>query len=378
MWAQFQCARARTTLGRPAHRVLSVLSVAAAILCPATVRADDALGSAVGRIEGRDVSVEAGAGAGAAWSAPSTVSNGNVVTVHSGNARMTLFSGGKVEICGPAKFTLLLSGKALTLALDFGRVRAELPVTTTLRIFTPTIVGTPIDISGGARDVTVGLSLDDSLCVLATSGAIQLEHQFTGQKIIVPEAGEFFLSPGQLVPTAGTPGRCQCLADEQSPPSATAEFAALAPSTVPGTVTRSEEHVRSAPGLSYSVLEHANQGHPLAASEKMEVPAGPPSALTEETAVVPALVFTAASPLSPPGPSEQTIVLIREAQLSPEWEFTGHVEPPEFATALERALGEKPVTASAAPAVPGPPPAQQKKRKGGFLTALKHLFGGGG
>ena len=123
---------------------------------------------------------------------------------------LTLFAGGEVDICGPAKFTVLLSGDAITLALNFGRVRVNLPANTDLRIFTPTIMGTPLGISGGPRDVSVGLSLDDSLCVLATSGAIQLEHQFTGEKLIVPQAGEFFLNAGRLLPVAGTPGSCQC------------------------------------------------------------------------------------------------------------------------------------------------------------------------
>jgi hypothetical protein len=382
MRAQFQFAHGHTTRSRPAHLLLAGLS-AALLIFPVVVRADDATSNVVGRIEGKDVSVEAGAGGGAAWSAPTTVSNGDVVTVHSGKARMTLFSGGKVEICGPAKFTLLLSGKALTLALNFGRVRAELPVATTLRIFTPTIVGTPIDISGGVRDVTVGLNLDNSLCVLATSGAIQLEHQFTGEKIIVPQAAEFFLNPGQLLPAATTPGKCQCLADEPSasPPSREPEFATLVPSPTvrnAGSGAASTEHVKSAPGLTYSVLEHANQGHPLAVSEKMGVPAMPPSSLTSEAIVAPALVFTATSPLPPPGPSADTILLIRESRLSPEWEFSGRVEPPEFATAVAHALGEKPLTASPAPAAAEPPAAPQKKKKGGFWTALKHLFGGGG
>ena len=219
---------------RPA---LGALLVAAMLACPMVAYARDAQNNAattaVGRIQGNDISV----GDGIRTIGPSDqgidVSNGNVVTVHSGKARLTLFSGGRVEICGPAKFTVLLSGNAITLALNFGRVRAELPAKTSLRVFTPTIVGTPIDIGGGQRDVTVGLNLDDSLCVLATSGAVQLEHQFSGERIIVPEAGEFFLNGGQLVPVAGKPGSCNCFADEPaSRVAAPLEFAAVVPSKV--------------------------------------------------------------------------------------------------------------------------------------------------
>ena len=34
-------------------------------------------------------------------------------------------------------------------------------------------------------------------------------------------------------------------------------------------------------------------------------------------------------------------MLIREARVAPEWEFSGHVEAPEFAKAMQNALGEK-------------------------------------
>ena len=167
----------------------------------------------IGRVEGNDVSIEGGAAAanGTPTVAPSMwVANGSVITVHSGQARMTLLGGGEVDICGPAKLTLLQSGAAVTVALNFGRLRVQLPATAQLRIFTPTIVATPIDIGGAPRDFTIGLDLNDSLCVVATSGALRLEHQFTGEGLIVPQAGEFFLAAGQLQPVAGVPGTCQC------------------------------------------------------------------------------------------------------------------------------------------------------------------------
>src|ERR1700691_654010 len=190
------------------------------LVCRLAAQAQDAPPGAIGRVEGRDISCEntTPANGPASTVGPSlAVSNGTVVTVHSGQALLTLFAGGQVDICGPAKFTVLLSGDSITLALDFGRVRVELPGKTALRVFTPTIIGTPLDIAGGSRDVTVGLSLAVSLCVVATSGAIQLEHQFTGEKLIVPRAGEFFLNAGRLLPVAGTPGSCQGTQGEPSP-----------------------------------------------------------------------------------------------------------------------------------------------------------------
>jgi len=356
--------------------------LSAILLGSAIARADDAPSGAVGRVTGKDISVEGGVGeSGQPTVAPSIyVSNGNVVTVHSGKARMTLFAGGKLEICGPAKFTVLRTGESITIALNFGHVRAELPAKTSLRIFTPTIVGTPIDISGGTRDITVGLNLDDSLCVLATSGAIQLEHQFSGEKIIVPETGEFFLNAGKLMPVAGTPGSCQCLADEQQevPPSTQPgiEFATAVSETLAKIAAPAEPLSEAAPAIEYSVLERGNQAHPMVASAKVELPVAPPVPVASASIAMPALEFMAGTPLPRPGPPEELLVLVREARVSPEWEFSGRVEPPEFAAAMQQALGEKPMAPKPEVREPTQPPVQGQKKKGGFWAALKRAFGG--
>jgi hypothetical protein len=71
------------------------------------------------------------------------------------------------------------------------------------------------------------------------------------------------------------------------------------------------------------------------------------------------------------------MVLIREAKVSPEWQFSGHVEPPEFAAAMQHALGGKPVASDQPPPAGAHTPAQPKKNKGGFWAALKRAFGGG-
>jgi len=383
---QFQFARRSVARFAVARFVAAVLLLGAFSVHGAAVRADNAPSGAVARVEGRDISVEGGVAASDRQTTSPGIyaSNGSVVTVHSGKARMTLLTGGKVAICGPAKFTVLVSGGAITLALNFGRMRVELPAKAALRIFTPTIIGTPIDISGGARDVTVGLELDDSLCVLATSGAIQLEHQFTGEMIIVPQAGEFFLNSGKLLPVAGTPGSCQCLADDSgAPPPApvTPEFAAVAPSqaapaAAPTTAaTAPEQPAEPEPSVEYAVLEHANQDHPIVASAKAETAAAPPVTVSGETTVMPALVFMAGTPLPPPGPSQDTLLLIGAARVLPEWEFSGRVEPPEFAKAVQQALGEHAVT-PAQDAPPVQPTATPKKKKGGLWAALKRVFGG--
>ncbi len=121
------------------------------------------------------------------------VSNGSIVTVHSGHARHD-----SVRRRPSARFAARRSSPCCKRAAPSpwrsisGACACNCPLNSSLRVFTPTIIATPLDISGGARDVAVGLNLDDSLCVRATSGAIQLEHQFSGEKLIVPQAGRIF------------------------------------------------------------------------------------------------------------------------------------------------------------------------------------------
>jgi hypothetical protein len=389
MCPRFQFVTKARRVSWSARRVLLGFFAGVILVCPVAARAQDSPFGAIGRVEGRDISCENGTPATGVTSTvgPSIfVSNGTVVTVHSGQALLTLFAGGQVDVCGPAKFTVLLSGDAITLALNFGRVRLELPANTVLRIFTPTIIGTPIDISGGSRDVTVGLSLDDSLCVRATSGAIQLEHQFTGEKLIVPQAGEFFLNAGRLVPVAGTPGSCQCtrttIIPAPSPAAAPPEYAIAvipraapqpAPDPPPVTVDPAPEPITK-PSIDYSMLAKANQAHPVVPPAKS---AAPPASVPVYTAVLPPLSFIAGSPTRPPEPAEEMVLLIREARVSPEWEFSGQVVAPEFAQAMQHALGEKPAVPQAQSAPDNPPAATPAKKKGGFWASLKKVFGGG-
>jgi hypothetical protein len=397
-----------------ARRIQPIFLAAGLCLCATTSPAQTPPPETVGRIEGRDISVDGGTAAGSAASSSASgifVTNGSVVTVHSGHARMTLVAGGQVGICGPAKFTLLQSGDAITLALNFGRVEVQLPVKSALRVFTPTIIATPLDISGGARDVAVGLNLDDSLCVRATSGAIQLEHQFSGEKLIVPQAGEFFLNAGQLLPVAGTPGSCECDAADSSPivvpaPSVPPEFAVVAsrPSapaqpaaaplpapdlafdSAPAAALASRQPAliqKPEPDFDLEALARASEAHPMpppkniAPSRETIQPPEPTASLSSVSAVSP-LTYMAPDLPPPRDPGPDMILLIRQAQVTPEWEFSGHVAAPEFAVALSHALGQGGVdsTASSQTQTENSKPAKTEKRKGGFWQSLKRAFGG--
>lgn len=324
-------------------------------------------------------------------SAPSMfVVNGSVITVHSGQARMTLAGGGELDICGPAKFTLLQSGAAVTLALNFGRMRVQLPAAAQLRIFTPTIVATPIDIGGAPRDFTVGLDLSDSLCVVATSGALKLEHQFTGEGLIVPQSGEFFLAAGKLLPVAGVAGSCQCVslqarnapAPSQPLPRSPEMGLTSKPQPEPPPVSEATsnppalpqpeppppaETQAAPPAIQIRQLATANQLHPNAPAPANEVPDAPAVSIPIYKVVMPPLTFSANSPAPPGEPSTDMILLVRIAHVEPEWQFKGRVEAPQF----EQVSAREPSRSSS-------PPRSSQKKKGGFWAALKRAFGGGG
>jgi len=384
MYPRFQSAR-----GIPAAFLLGMLA-----LWPAVARAQQGPPGAIARVEGSDVSVEGGTPATVETSnSPASiyVLNGSMLTVHSGQARMTLLGGGEVDICGPAKITMLKSGEAITLALNFGRVRVQLPEKTSLRVFTPTIIGTPLDISGGARDITMGLNLDNSLCVVAGSGAIQLEHQFTGERLIVPQTGEFFLNAGKLSPVAGAPGSCRCVASPAqqppAPPAPIPEYADVAPTTPvrpsvapllaqPPTIEQtpaaplgepSAETDIPPPRIEYSVPATVTEAHPVVPPAK-EAPTGAAPAVPAPTyaAVLPVLTFSATAPVPPGDLTPDMTLLIREAYVSPEWGFSGHVAPPPFVAEMRHALGVQPAKQDQT--------APKKKR--GFWGRLKRIFGG--
>ncbi|MGA9882776.1 MAG: hypothetical protein WBQ34_03550 [Candidatus Acidiferrales bacterium] len=348
----------------------------------------------IGRIEGADVTVDSGMPAAVATrDTPASiyVSNGSVVTVHSGKARLSLLKGGELDICGPAKFTMLTSGNDITLALNFGRLHVQLPASISLKIFSPTIIATPIDINGGSRDVTIGLDVNDSLCVLATSGAIQLEHQFTGERLIVPQAGEFFLDGGTLVPIAGKAGSCGCtpMAEHPAPPAPATipEFARAeppqpedAPEVPPANVRAAEARSDSPaiqavqPGAVFVIPVHPEDEHPLAQSGTEPAGEAPEIGGALHGDVTPALSFMANAPQPPSDAEPEMMLLVSEVRESPDWEFDGRVDAPQFAEAMRHALGETPAAPSTSPS--DSHYARPPKKKRGFWGVLKGLFFG--
>jgi hypothetical protein len=363
----------------------ALIRIAAVFLClqPALLRAQNAPPGAIARIEGQDVSVEGGASAMLASpsGAPNYVFNGSILTVHTGKAKLTFTAGGEVDICGPAKITVLQSSGSITLALSIGRIHLRLPAGAPVRVFTPTIIATPIDISGAERDITLGLDLNDSLCVLATTGALRLEQQFTGEGLIVPQAGDFLIASGKLVPTAGVSGNCECAAmhAQSAPPpniplmgvssAAQLQTPDAAPAQPLPADGKSAAPPAADPNVQLRVLAKEDEVHPLPQAEKKPAPPPPPpTAMPIYKIVMPPLGFSASSPSPPEDPSLDAVLLVRTVHVEPEYEFSGHVAAPSL----------EPAPAVVGSAAPAPDKKNHKEQKsGGFWSGLKKLFGGG-
>jgi hypothetical protein len=394
------CSRPQSALCNAAHLRPSsfapiILALGAFLVCPLLSRGQQAPPGAIGRVEGNDVSVDNGTtvdnapAAAATRGSPSFVFNGSVMTVHDGKARLALVAGGQVDICGPAKFTLLQSGASITLALNFGRIHLQLPASTPLRIFTPTMIATPLDIGGASRDITAGLDMNDSLCVVATNGAIRLEQQFTGAGLIVPQSGEFFLSAGNLVPVAGAPGGCDCtpmhvqslpppqipvlgvtspnqLNTEQYP-----SEAAPAPAPTPAPpIAVAEKEPAPEPNVQLRILAGANQTHPIMPAPKDAAPPPPVVSVPEYKIILPPLVYSASSSPAPPeDPAIEAVLLVRTVHVEPDYQFTGHVEAPHLETVAQKS--------SSSPGKQGASEANSSGgKKEGFWARLKRAFGG--
>jgi hypothetical protein len=263
----------------------------------------------VGRIEGDDLEVKTVTNAGVEIDAgPTVVASGSDVTVRSGHALLLLDAGGEISICGPAHFTLVKSTGAITLALDYGRVHPSLDSPETFTIYTPSVVATPVAIAGARRDATLGLGQDGEMCILTARGAMRVEPQFAGQSLIVPQGGVVNFSGGQIESLRSDASSCSC------------DFPRAR-----------MEPPRPSPSRDIGVLSHPLQPDP----NKPDAPT--PPALSQEpvyTVIMPPLSFDASSPVPPPDPSPETILLVREIRMRPAVVFHGHVNPAPVQAAL--------------------------------------------
>jgi len=183
---------------------------ATAFLVPSAL-SDEAPSDVVGAIDGDTIAVTGPMSVEVVHGQVKTIlRSGSDVRVKAGQARIELAEGGSLTICGPAHFSVLKTGKSLTVALDTGTIRAQMDTGLAITFYTPQIQARPIAIGNGVEDALVGLDTNGSMCIRANSGAVRVEQQLTGQSLLVPQSGDISLANGQLESLQSSPGHCTC------------------------------------------------------------------------------------------------------------------------------------------------------------------------
>jgi hypothetical protein len=185
--------------------------LAAALLAAAAAGTDNPSDDAVGTIEGEAIALQGPMTVDVVHGQiKTTLRSGNDIRVKAGQARLDLVEGGTISICGPAHLSVLKSGGSLTLALDSGTIRVHVEKRPAVTIYTAQIQARPIAIGDGPQEALIGFDAPGMMCVRATSGAIRLEQQLTGQSVIVPQGGDIILNNGALEGLQNTAGHCAC------------------------------------------------------------------------------------------------------------------------------------------------------------------------
>jgi hypothetical protein len=331
--------------------------------------------AAIGTLAGRDASVEHPAAAAVNAATGTPVGNGSVVVVHSGKAHLQFTGGDAISICGPAKFTVLQSGDALTVALEFGRLHISLQDATPLEAYTPFFTALPESTADGHRELTIGLDANGMFCARTIHGGVRLEQQLTGHALVVPEPSETFLQGGDITPLRDPPGHCECdvtLADvTPSPaPSVETENAAAAagrpPTSSANPAAPAGTAVTAAPLMTTTGSATAPPSPqpaptaplPPAPATSAPVPAG-------AKVIMPALAFDYSSrnPVTPANPD--AAALLDQSQVTPGWAFHG--------TVGKASTGVAPPAPNTVNATQTRSPQQHQ----GFWSKLKRFFGGG-
>lgn len=319
---------------------------------------DNPPGDAVGTIEGDAIALQGPMTVDVVrGQIKTTLRSGNDIRVKSGQARLDLVEGGTISICGPAHLSVLKSGGSLTLALDTGVIRVHIEKQPVVTIYTAQIQAKPIAIGDGPQDALIGFDAPGTMCVRATSGAIRLEQQLTGQNVIVPQGGDIILNNGALEGLQNTAGHCAC-----DMPLAKG---APAPPEVSRLATTEEIHQRDAEAMK----EPTTPAPPPVASEKLAVaPPLPsvasekpparvdkPSATKEEPVYqvfMPPLAYNANAAVQPESFDPKFIVLVRRVRVRPTLIFQGRVEADPAVRPLTAAKPTQAKPAAPAPADP--------------------------
>lgn len=165
----------------------------------------------VGRLSGDDVSVN-GAVTLESKNGRTTamLASGSDVKLQSGQAKIDLAEGGDVILCGPAHLSIVKSGAALTIALDYGQVHLQVGSKTDITIYTPLWIAKPVSVGDRDRDLTVGIDQKGELCITASSGAMRIEQQLTAESLVVPQGGDIRIEGDDLRALRSGTRACSC------------------------------------------------------------------------------------------------------------------------------------------------------------------------
>jgi|SRR5579863_828635 len=279
----------------------------------------------VGRVEGRDFVIEQESTAPPSSMEPSNsvsalLPSGSHLDVRTGQARILLNDGGEIFVCGPARVQLLKSQGALTVALDYGKLHIKVTGEEPLTLFTPLIVATPVIIGGGPRETIVGLEQNGEMCLRATSGAVRVEQQLSGQSLLVPQLGQLSLSGGQLAAASPSAPGCACeveVAKESPsrPPVARDSVFTLNPNAAKPAVETLKTVV--APPLPAT---NSNRGSDAASQAPPDLDAPIYEVL------MPALIYNSSTQVPLPDPSPQTITLVRAVRVREDTVISGTIQ----------------------------------------------------
>lgn len=338
----------RSQLARRASVLAAVLALCCAAFAAArAARSDQPPFDTVGVIDGDAIAVSGSMLVEVVHGQVKTIlRSGSDVRVKSGQARIDLVEGGNIIICGPAHFSVLKSAGSLTLALDFGVIHPHIVHEPALTIYTAQLQARPVAIGDGPQDVLVGFDATGAMCIRASSGAVRLEQQLTGQNVIVPQSGDILVNNAQLDMLRSGVGHCTC----------ESTIASSAPPVAP-----SEE---------VSVLAPAEEIRKKTGEGKRAVPQpDPPPATAREEPIyqvfMPPLTYDANAKVQAEF-DPKLIMLVRRVRVRPTLIFQGRVE------------GEPVAVASNTPQNPSPadaPSAKKSEPKAAQPAADDSMFG---
>jgi hypothetical protein len=344
--------------------------------------ADNPPDDVVGTVEGEAISLQGPMSVEVVHGQVRTVlRSGNDIRVKSGQAYLDLVEGGKIAICGPAHLSVLKSGGSLTLALDTGTVRVHIDKEPTVTIYTAQIQARPIAIGEAPQDALIGFDAPGLMCVRATSGAIRLEQQLTGQSVIVPQGGDIILNNGALEGLQNTAGHCACelqLAKSALPAPEVSRLATTEEIHQREAEAKKEPAGPAPPAATGDKQVEGSTPPAVASAKPLVAPSAAPAAVTKPTAVkqepiyqvfMPPLAYDANAAVQRDNFDPKLIVLVRRVRVRPTLIFQGRVEGDPVA---------RPVAAKAAPARPPTPapgtPAQSDSVVNRVRAFLRNLF----